>query len=296
MGDEVVQPWVVQPWAVALSRPEHDLILFGLVAACLTLLATLVRVRFTSQESHGAFRAASLTASAVVAIAFVSYLTIITAFVLGYTERPDGAFEPTGLARYAWELRYMDWVVTVPLLVVELVAVSAIAPRTSRWVRRVGMTAAALMIVLGFLGAFVVGDGLDRTSYTLLGVAAAVCFVLLYGLFVATMRASLPRLPEAARGPYRAAIILLLATWLLYPIAYGFAGVVVGSAVTVVGQLVLCVADLLAKVGFGTLVHRTAVLRSRHDEDLDPSAPTRPRPPSSDSIYVTDARTLDFDH
>ena len=60
------------PWTTTLTQSEHDLILFAMVAAGLSLLATLVRVRFTSRESHGTFRAASLTANAVVAIAFVS--------------------------------------------------------------------------------------------------------------------------------------------------------------------------------------------------------------------------------
>ncbi|MGT2425814.1 bacteriorhodopsin [Amnibacterium kyonggiense] len=286
---------VIQPWTVPLSAPEHDLILFGMVAAGLTLLATLVRVRFTSGEANGPFRVASLTASAVVAIAFVSYLTLIAAFALGYRATADGTFQPTVLARYAWELRYMDWIVTVPLLVIELVTVSAITRQRSTWVRGIGMVAAALMIGFGFLGCFVIEGGLDRTTFTLFGVLGAVCFALLYVLFVTTMRASLPRLPEAARQPYRAAIVLLLITWLIYPVVYGYGSIGAGGVAVVIGQLALCTADLLAKVGFGTLVHRTSVLRSRHEEDLDPSSPARPRTPTSDSMYVSDTRTLDFD-
>lgn len=287
---------ILQPWTVVLTQSEHDLILFGLVAAALTLLATLVRVRFTSGESNGAFRVASLTANAVVAIAFVSYLTLIAAFALGYAQQDDGLFHPTATARYAWALRYMDWVVTVPLLVIELVAVSAVPERTALWTRRIGMIAAAVMIALGYLGAFIVEDGRDFAAYALLGGLAAACFLLLYVLVVGLMRSSLPRLPTEARRSYRAAITLLLLTWLVYPIVYGVSGAAGASAVVVAGQLALCAADMIAKVGFGTLVHRTSVLRSRHDDDLDPSTPRRPRPPVGESVYVDEARLLDFDH
>lgn len=282
------------PWTTTLTQSEHDLILFAMVAAALGLLATLVRVRFTSSESHGTFRVASLTANAVVALAFVSYLAIIAAFVAGYTER-DGVYHPNTGARLSWEFRYTDWVVTVPLLVLELVAISALAERTSNRFRRIGMVAAAAMIVCGFLGAFVVAGGTDRTWYTLLGVGGALFFAVLYGLFVYAMRVSLPRLPAAARGPYRTAAVVLLITWLAYPIVYGLIGAFRGGAIVVVAQLALCTADMIAKIGFGTLVHRTSVLRSRNDESLDPSTVRRPRSAQNDSVYVTDTRAVEFD-
>jgi bacteriorhodopsin len=282
------------PWTTTLTQGEHDLILFGMVTAALSLLATLVRVRFTSSESHGTFRAASLTANAVVAIAFVSYLAIIAAFVLGYTQHGT-EYRPNGGARLSWELRYMDWVVTVPLLVLELVAISALATATADRMRRVGMVSASAMVVCGFLGAFIVADGTDPTAYVLLGVGGALFFAVLSGLFVYAMRVSLPRLPVVARAPYRSATVVLLLTWLAYPIVYGLVGAFTGGVVVVIAQLALCTADLIAKVGFGTLVHRTSVLRSRNDESLDPSTVKRPRTAQNDSVYVSDSRVVDFD-
>jgi bacteriorhodopsin len=282
------------PWTTTLTQSEHDLILFGMVAAGLALLATLVRVRFTSGEAHGTFQVASLTANAVVAIAFVSYLAIIAAFLMGYTQQ-GGQYVPNAGARLSWELRYMDWVVTVPLLVLELVAISALDRPIAERVRRVGMVSAAAMIICGFLGAFIVAGGTDPAAYTLLGVIGAVFFAVLYGLFVYALRVSLPRLPQVARGPYRSAAVVLLITWLAYPVVYGLVGAFTSGAVVVVAQLVLCAADMIAKIGFGTLVHRTSVLRSRNEESLDPSTVKRPRSALRDSVYVSDARAVEFD-
>jgi bacteriorhodopsin len=282
------------PWTSTLTQSEHDLILFAMVAAALSLLATLVRVRFTAGEAHGTFRVASLTANAVVAIAFVSYLAIIAAFLLGYTQH-GGGYTPNSGARLSWAMRYMDWVVTVPLLVIELIAISAISPSTATRMRRIGMVSAAAMIICGFLGAFIVAGGTDRTAYVLLGVGGALFFAVLYGLFVYAMRVSLPRLPEVARAPYRSAAVLLLITWLAYPVVYGLVGAFTGGVVVVVAQLALCAADMVAKIGFGTLVHRTSVLRSRNDESLDPSTIRRPRRAQNDSVYVADTRAVEFD-
>lgn len=286
----MVQP----PWTALLTPVEHDLILFGMVATALILLATLVRVRFSSGESHGSFRVASLTANAVVTLALATYLAMIAAFLLGYTEH-GGMYRPNDAIRLAWELRYMDWIVTVPLLVLELIAISAIAPATAVRYRRIGMASAAAMVFCGFLGAFIVQGGRDPLTYTLLGVGGAVFFAVLYALFFSAMRTSLPRLPEAARGPYRSAVVLLLATWIAYPVVYGLVGGLSGGVVVVVAQLVLCVADITAKIGFGTLVHQTSVLRSRNEDSLDPSTDRRPRTARSDSVYVEDRRPVEFD-
>jgi bacteriorhodopsin len=286
----MIQP----PWTTVLTQGEHDLILFGMVAAGLALLATLVRVRFASNEARGSFRVASLTANAVVALAFVAYVLIVASFLMGYTER-DGLYHPNTIARLSWELRYMDWVVTVPLLVIELIAVSSLSAGAATVARRIGMVSAVCMITAGFLGAFIVNGGTDRLSYTLLGATGAVFFAVLYVLFVLTLRSTLPRLPDVARGPYRSSVVLLLLAWLIYPVTYGLIGVTMNGAVVVVAQLALCGADMIAKIGYGTLVHRTSVLRSRNEDDLDPSSVRRPRSPLNESVYVPDTRRVDFD-
>lgn len=290
----MIQP----PWTVPLTQAQHDLILFGLVAAGLTLLATLVRVRFTTRESSGRFRAASLTANAVVALAFLSYVVITLTFVFGYhaTGPADAlVYEPLPAARYTWAIRYMDWAVTVPMLVIELVAISFLAERSLARTRRIGMVSAVAMIASGFLGAFVLDTGRSMTAYTIMGLVGALFFAVLYVLFFRAMLASLPRLPEVARGPYRSAIVLLLTVWLAYPIVYGLFGAFTGGTIAVIGQLILCGADLVAKIGFGGLVHRTAVLLSRNADDLDPGRPRRQRAPLNDSVYVSDTRLVAAD-
>ncbi|MFD1722033.1 bacteriorhodopsin [Amnibacterium endophyticum] len=282
-----VQP----PWTATLSNAEHNLILFGLVATALALTATLVRIRFASAESHGVYRTASLTANSVVAIAAASYVALIVAFLLGYTEQ-GGVWVPNAVAQLAWSIRYMDWCVTVPLLVVELIAVSSLDDRAARIARTVGIGLALAMIVSGYLGGIVIADGREFTAIATAGGVGALCFVGLYAIVLLTLQRSAPRMPSQARPAYQGAVMLLLVVWLVYPIVYGLQGATSGGAWAVTGQLLLCGADTIAKIGFGSLIHRAAVLRSRADESNNPSS-TRPRLPEADAIWVDQDDVLD---
>jgi bacteriorhodopsin len=283
------------PWAATLTDGQHTLMVYAVTATALALLATLVRLRFATRESQGGYRTASLTANAVVAIAFGSYVLVLGSVIAGYRPTARG-WVPNDFAVLAWAFRYVDWTITVPLLVVALLAVSEIAsPRRRALARPVGMVLAALMIALGFAGAFIVDDGRSFGALLLLGVLSAVCFIGLYALIVGVTVASLPRLPEAARGPYRSAAVLLLTVWFAYPIVYGVQGITSGGGWATAGAVVLCVADLVSKIGFGSLLHRAAVLRSRADEDASPAADRRPRLPEADSLWVTDHTRLDRD-
>ena len=286
---------VTPPWDATLTDGEHSLLLYAVTATALSLLATLVRLRFASRESQGEYRTASLTANAVVAIAFASYVLVLAAVLAGYVPTAGG-WAPNDFAVFAWAFRYIDWTVTVPLLVFALFNVSAVASTERRTaLRTVGMVLAALMIALGFLGAFVVADGRSFDALLLLGALSSVCFLALYVLITGAARTTLPRLPQAARSPYRAATVLLLTVWFVYPIVYGVQGVTSGGTWATTGAVALCVADLVAKVGFGSLIHRTAVLRSRADEDASPSADRRPRSPEADSLYVEESSRYERD-
>lgn len=286
---------VLPPWTAVLTEGEHSLMLYAVTAAALALLATLVRLRFATAEAQAGFRAASLTANAVVAIALASYVLVLAAMLVGY-HRTDSGWVPNELAVFAWLFRYVDWTITVPLLVVELLAVSALSSqRRLMRLRTVGVTAAFAMVLLGFLGAFIVGDGRSFAALATFGAVSALCFVVLAVLLVGVALRSLPRLPQVARPPYRAGVVLLLTVWFVYPLVYGLQGTTSGGAWAATGAVALSVADVIAKVGFGSLVHRTAVLRSRADEDAHPTSERRPRQPEADSLWVEQQTRLDPD-
>lgn len=257
---------VIAPWQVALTGTERSLVLYGSVVAAFALLAMLVRTLVVAREISGRYRPAVAASLGVLVVAFLSYVAVALGFLTQY--RWSGrAWIPGPDAVQAWAVRYMDWSVTVPLLVVELLAVSTLRGAALRRALLVGVAAAFLMIATGYLGGVAVDDGRSRTAMTTWGVVSAALFAVVYVLVLVTVTRSLPTLPGAARGPYRTAMVVLMVTWFVYPVVYGLQGATSGGAWIVTEQLLLCAADVVAKVAFGLLIQRTAKLRTAFDAE-----------------------------
>lgn len=159
--------------------------------------------------------------------------------------------------------RYVDWLLTVPLLLAELIVVLALARKLSNSLLYRLIPASALMIALGYPGE-ISSDDLTRNVF---GLLSTVPFLyILYVLFVELTR-SLDRQPAAVRTTVSRMRILLFATWGVYPIAYitPLLGID-GAAAWVVKQGGYSVADILAKVLYGLLIYKIARLKSFADD------------------------------
>ena len=260
----IAVPSAVAPWTVPLTDAEHSLVLYGVVVAGLALGATFVRMWATRRDVTPRYRPATLTGLQVTGVAFASYVVIAVLFLLGY-DRSGALWRPNEAAMTSWSVRFMDWSVSVPLLVVELIAVSSLAGPVARRLRLVGASAAFLMIALGFIGGVVVDGGTNPVALATWGGISAVFFAVLYVVVITTVLRSLPSLPPSARSPYRAAMLVLLVVWFVYPVVFGLQGQVWGGPWTTGEQLALWAAVVVAKVGYGTLLARVARIRSASD-------------------------------
>jgi bacteriorhodopsin len=155
--------------------------------------------------------------------------------------------------------RYVDWLLTVPLLLVEVIAVLALTASVSRSLIMRLVPASAAMIALGYPGEISDVQG----TQVLFGVLSTIPFLyILYVLFV-ELGKSLDRQPEGVAATVGRLRLLLIATWGVYPIAYIFN--IVGDAsassfVTV--QVGYTVADVLAKCVFGLTILKIARMKS----------------------------------
>jgi bacteriorhodopsin len=257
-------PAVVPPWTVPLTDGQHALIGYGVGVAAFCLAATLTRTWSARREVGGRYRPAVHAGVGVLTVAFLSYLLLAFELHGGY-RRVHGLWVPGPEAIGTGTARYIDWSVSVPLLVVEVVAMSAVIGRAASVANLVGGAAAALMVVLGFIGGVVIGDGTDFGALLRLGIASSLCFLVVYAVVITVVLRSLPVLPAAARTPLTAATVVLLVDWFVYPAVYGMQGVVSGGGWTVTEHLMLSGADVVAKVVFGLLLLRVAVIRTAAD-------------------------------
>jgi bacteriorhodopsin len=155
--------------------------------------------------------------------------------------------------------RYVDWLLTVPLLLVEVVAVLALTASVSRSLIMRLVPASAAMIALGYPGEISEVQG----TQILYGVLSTIPFLyILYVLFV-ELGKSLERQPEGVAKSVANLRLLLIATWGVYPIAYMFN--IWGTASQesfVVVQVGYTLADVLAKCVFGLTILKIARMKS----------------------------------
>ena len=174
---------------------------------------------FMARSTVGvAYRPALMVSGIVVSIACYHYFMIRHSWHDAYALADGGGYTGTGAA-FNYFYRYADWILTVPLLLVELVAVMRLArdKATSLLTRLV--IASALMIGLGYPGE-VISDPSGATARWIWFALSCIPFVyILYVLWI-ELTASLESQPAAARGLIKTARAVILITWLVYPIAY----------------------------------------------------------------------------
>ena len=212
------------------------------------------------------YRQALLTGAIVCGIAAYHYFRIFDSFREAYvTTAPGGAGIYTMAAGKSFNegYRYVDWLLTVPLLLVELVAVLALAKAVKSSLLKRLIPASALMIVLGYPGEI----SMDIGTRVLFGGLSTIPFLyILYVLFVELTKSLDRQIPEV-RSYINRLRLLLFATWGVYPLAYLIPTLGIGGADAWVGkQIGYSVADILAKALYGLFIYQVARLKSADDD------------------------------
>jgi len=207
------------------------------------------------------YRMAVMISGTVTAIAAYHYFRMFDSFnhaFAGMAENNPDA--------YNVGYRYVDWLLTVPLLLVETVAVLGLARALQSSLLNRLVPAAAAMILLGYPG---------DAKIALFGWGPEVWLVLstipfLYILFVlfVELGKSLAKQSAEVRKKVSLLRLLLLATWGVYPITYilemnstGF-----DAANVVTREVGYTIADILAKCLFGLIIFSIARIKSAEDD------------------------------
>jgi bacteriorhodopsin len=216
---------------------------------------------FSAQAQVGQkYRLALLVSAIVVSIAGYHYFRIFNSWNEAYSLQ-NGVYTLTGVP-FNDAYRYVDWLLTVPLLLVEAVAVLALPGTETKPLLTKLVGASILMIGLGYPGEI----SNDFTTRVIWGTLSTIPFVyILYVLWVELSK-SLERQPENVQDLVRSMRLLLLLSWGVYPIAYILPLIgVTGTSATIGVQLGYTIADVLAKPIFGLYVFTIAVAKTKFD-------------------------------
>ena len=243
----------------------YNMLSFALAA----MFATAVFLLVVQGRVLQRYRLALVVSAMVCLIAAYHYLRIFDSFSDAYQAIDVGA---RGVAE-GYELvkgdgfnegyRYVDWLLTVPLLLFETIAVLALPRATRNSLLWKLIPASALMIILGYPGELTA----EISAKAIWGALSTIPFLyILYVLFVELTRAAKSQ-PNQVGKELAGLRWLLLATWGVYPISYMFPMFGLdGADAFVYRQIGYSIADVLAKCLYGLLIFKIARIKSFDDD------------------------------
>ena len=211
--------------------------------------------------------------TAVMFGAFVYFLTQMKAVKDQYRSAVSVSAVVVGIAGYhyyrIWSdfgemkmnegYRYADWLITVPLLIVELLIVLGVSAELRKKLMASLIPATVLMIGLGYPGEIAESSGTKWTFWVLAMIPFAYILWTLYGQLQAASTRETPAVAKAIKN----ATVVLLATWMVYPIAYLFPVFDADSGtLETLRQVGYTFADITAKGLYGLMVIGIAKARS----------------------------------
>ena len=248
-----------------LSAGQYETVYNLLSLAIASLGFTGLYLVLSQRRVLPRYRNAIVVSAMVVFIATYHYVRIFDNFKESYETTAQGGQGTYTLTNVPFNegYRYVDWLLTVPLLLVETVAVLALAAAVQKSLLMKLVPASALMIILGYPGEIT----LDTSTRLLWGTLSTIPFLyILYVLFVELTK-SMERQPADVRSTVGKLRLMLIGLWGVYPIAYLFPVLgIAGSNAFVLKQAGYTFADILAKAAFGLVIYKIARLKSQYDD------------------------------
>jgi bacteriorhodopsin len=196
-----------------------------------------------------AYRMAVTISGVIVTIAGYHYFRIMQSF--------EAAAKGEGLFNEAY--RYVDWIVTVPLLLTELVLVLSISADRRKALLTKLVPYSAAMIALGYPGEITS----DTTMKWVWWAASMVFFVLILATLFGELSRQIQSERPEVQGTLKGLRTVLLVTWSFYPIAYLFPILIADAGTAfVLLNVGYAIADITAKAGYGLMIHHVAKVKT----------------------------------
>jgi len=161
--------------------------------------------------------------------------------------------------------RYVDWLLTVPLLLIELILVMKLPAEQTKSLSWSLGAASALMVALGYPGE--IQDELSVRWQWWFMAMIPFCYVV-FQLVVGLSDATSKQASGAAATLVSAARYLTVVSWCTYPFVYIIKNIgLAGPVATMYEQVGYSIADVVAKAVFGVMIWAIAAEKSRIEEE-----------------------------
>ena len=223
-----------------LGDVPNDLVSFTFFIGTMAMMAASVFFFLSLDAGGGKWRTSMLVSGLITFIAAVHYYYMRDANVAG----ADTTF-----------FRYVDWILTVPLMCVEFYLILAKAGATKKLMWNL-IFLSTLMLVFGYIGE--TGD-----SPVLWGsLSGAAYFYMVYMLWLGEAKALAEKAGGAVLEAHNALCWFVLVGWSIYPIGYMIGTEGWYDFVDVIPldmDVVYNIGDAINKIGFGLVIYNLAV-------------------------------------
>jgi len=156
----------------------------------------------------------------------------------------------------------MDWLLTVPLLLIEILLVMKLDERDYNDKAKTLGVGAALMIVSGYYGELVITG--DLTPRWMCWFISMMFFLyIVYELLVGLSDATNSEADPTIRGKIQTAQVMTVISWCTYPVVYLFPMLGINAAHAVMGiQIGYCCSDIISKCGVGLTIYQITYAKS----------------------------------
>jgi bacteriorhodopsin len=248
-----------------MTNLQYQAVYNVLSFALASMMATTVYLWFRSFAVKPQFKSAVLISGLVTFIAAYHYMRIFNSWVEAYEYKIDKEDPALTGVPFNDAYRYMDWLLTVPLLLIEILLVMKLSDEEfSSKAKALGVSS-ALMIVSGYYGELVVsGDLTPRWVCWFVSMLffLYICKELLVGLAGATQSETDP----IVKDKIKMAQIMTVISWCTYPVVYLFPMLGISASQSVVAiQIGYCCSDIISKCGVGLLIYQITYAKSNKE-------------------------------
>jgi len=250
----------------------YDVLSFAL--AC--MMATTLFLWFRMGSVKEQFKTPLAISGLVTFIAAYHYFRIFDSWVDAYAYAPiseddlndDGSYEirapmPTGQP-FNDAYRYMDWLLTVPLLLMEIVLVMKLTSEQAFKKSLYLGVASALMIILGYPGELILDEENLNKRWAFWAIACVPFVYIVYELTVGLSGALNEETNDRIRGKIWWAQRITIVSWLTYPVVYIIPMLGASGADAIVGiQIGYCFSDIISKCLVGLLIYQISIAKSK---------------------------------
>ncbi|MDT0607973.1 bacteriorhodopsin-like [Croceitalea rosinachiae] len=237
-------------WADVSKIATDDYVGFTFFVGCMAMIAASAFFFLSMNDFDKKWKTSILVSGLITFIAAVHYW-YMRDYWAGVGESPTF-------------FRYVDWILTVPLMCVEFYLILKVAGAKKSLMWRL-IAASVLMLVTGYFGEAVYNTGSGPAMWGL--VSGIAYFYIVYEIWLGSAKKLAEQAGGAVLKAHKTLCWFVLVGWAIYPIGYmaGTTGWYDGVFEGLNMDVIYNIGDAINKIGFGLVVYGAAVAARNND-------------------------------